>query len=101
MRGYKTFEGDPHPGDLKHLIEIGYTENRVNENGYPVEDDMVENGSYYSYRLFHAGMATPVPIANGGTGASTAKAALTNLGVFYAETLPDTGEDGQICLVPV
>lgn len=41
MRGYKTFEGDPHPGDLKHLIEIGYTENRVNENGYPVEDDMV------------------------------------------------------------
>lgn len=61
----------------------------------------VENGSYYSYRLFHAGMATPVPIANGGTGASTAKAALTNLGVFYAETLPDTGEDGQICLVPV
>ena len=61
----------------------------------------VENGSYYSYRVFHAGMATPVPIANGGTGASTAKAALTNLGVFYAETLPDTGEDGQICLVPV
>ena len=61
----------------------------------------VENGSYYSYRVFHAGMATPVSIANGGTGASTAKAALTNLGVFYAETLPDTGEDGQICLVPV
>ena len=58
----------------------------------------VENGSY---RVFHAGMATPVPIANGGTGASTAKAALTNLGVFYAETLPDTGVDGQICLVPV
>lgn len=61
----------------------------------------VESNVYTSYRVFHAGMATPVPIANGGTGASTAKAALTNLGVFYAETLPDTGEDGQICLVPV
>lgn len=53
------------------------------------------------YRVFHAGMATPVPIANGGTGASAAKAALNNLGVFYADALPDTGTDGQICLVPV
>lgn len=61
----------------------------------------VESNVYTSYRVFHAGMATPVPVANGGTGASTAKAALENLGVFYAETLPDTGEDGQICLVPV
>lgn len=61
----------------------------------------VEDGAYTSYRVFHAGMATPVPVANGGTGASTAKAALEKLGVFYAETLPDTGEDGQICLVPV
>ena len=59
------------------------------------------NNSYYSYRVFHAGMATPVPIANGGTGASVAKAALTNLGVFYSATLPSSGTDGQICLVPV
>ena len=27
MRGYKNFEGTPHPGDLCHLVEIGYTEN--------------------------------------------------------------------------
>lgn len=46
-------------------------------------------------------MATPIPIANGGTGAVNAKAALTNLGIFYADTLPDSGTDGQICLVPV
>ena len=46
-------------------------------------------------------MATPVPVANGGTGASSAKAALSNLGIFYAATLPSTGTDGQICLVPV
>ena len=29
----------------------------------------VVSGSYYTYRVFHAGMAAPVPIANGGTGA--------------------------------
>ena len=41
MRGYKSFDGDPHPGDLKHLIEIGYTENIVNQNGYPEPKDHV------------------------------------------------------------
>ncbi len=61
----------------------------------------VIDSSYYTYRMFHSGMATPVPIGNGGTGASTAKAALNNLGVFYADTLPDSGTDGQVCLVPV
>ena len=60
-----------------------------------------DGGTWASYRLFHAGMATPVPVANGGTGASNAKAALTNLGIFYAASLPSSGTDGQICLVPV
>ena len=41
MRGYKNFESDPHPGDLRHKIEIGYTENTVNENGYPEPRDVV------------------------------------------------------------
>ena len=41
MRGYKNFESDPHPGDLRHLVEIGYTENTVNENGYPEPNDVV------------------------------------------------------------
>ncbi len=41
MRGYKTFESDPHPGDLQHRIEIGYTENTINENGYPEATDVV------------------------------------------------------------
>ena len=60
-----------------------------------------DNGTWGSYRLFHAGMATPVPVANGGTGGATGKAALSNLGVFYAASLPSSGTDGQICLVPV
>ena len=41
MRGYKNFEGSPHPGDLRHLVEIGYTANRINENGYPTPTDVV------------------------------------------------------------
>lgn len=61
----------------------------------------VVNGSYYAYRMFHSGMATPVPIGNGGTGAGDAKGALNNLGIFYADSLPASGTDGQICLVPV
>ena len=58
-------------------------------------------GTWASYRLFHAGMATPIPLANGGTGASSAKAALSNLGIFYSASLPSSGTDGQICLVPI
>ncbi|MEA4896901.1 MAG: DUF859 family phage minor structural protein [Christensenellaceae bacterium] len=43
----------------------------------------------------------PLSVAKGGTGASGAKSALINLGIFYADTLPASGTDGQICLVPV
>ena len=41
MRGYKNFESDPHPGALRHLVEIGYTRNDINENGYPDPADEV------------------------------------------------------------
>lgn len=41
MRGYKNFESDPHPGELRHLVEIGYTENTINENGYPEPRDTI------------------------------------------------------------
>jgi SPP1 family predicted phage head-tail adaptor len=41
MRGYKSFDATPHPGDLRHRVEIGYTENIINENGYPDPIDTV------------------------------------------------------------
>ena len=41
MRGYKSFTGKPHPGDLRHKVKIGYTENVINENGYPIGKDVI------------------------------------------------------------
>lgn len=41
MRGYKNFDGTPHPGDLHFRVDIGYTENTVNENGYPEAKDVI------------------------------------------------------------
>ena len=41
MRGNKSFAGSPHPEDLRHRIEIGYTQSTVNENGYSVSKDIV------------------------------------------------------------
>ena len=31
----------PHPGQLRHRVSIGKTENAVNENGFPVSTDTV------------------------------------------------------------
>lgn len=45
--------------------------------------------------------AGAVPIGNGGTGQTSAKGAMNALGIFYAASLPASGTDGQVCLVPV
>ena len=47
-------------------------------------------GSGADYRVFHAGMS-----------AAGKKAALTSLGIYYAASLPSSGNDGEICLIPV
>ena len=31
----------PHPGQLRHMVEIGRTVNAINENGYPEETDEI------------------------------------------------------------
>lgn len=62
---------------------------------------VADNGTWGSYRIFHSGMESPVPVSCGGTGSFYAKGALSNLGIFYADMLPSSGTDGQICLVPV
>ena len=45
------------------------------------------NGTWNAYRLFHSGMESGVPVANGGTGATTAANARTNLGTNNASNL--------------
>lgn len=32
----------PHPGELRHPIDIGRTVNVINENGYAVQNDLVQ-----------------------------------------------------------
>ena len=39
MRTYRTFNQEPHPGDLRERIRIGRTVSTENENGYPEETD--------------------------------------------------------------
>ena len=91
---------DDSSGDNRRMLEVRNASYESSRDNAVLLRDVI-NGSYYAYRVFHAGMATPVPVANGGTGASNAKSALNNLGIFYSATLPSTGTDGQICLVPV
>lgn len=44
-----------------------------------VNDSEHPNGTNNSYAIFHEGRSTPIPIANGGTGANNSTDALTNL----------------------
>lgn len=87
-------------GNNRRMLEVRTAAYQASLDNAVVLRNVV-NGSYYSYRIFHAGMTSPVPVNKGGTGATVAKTALSNLGIFYADALPSTGTDGQICLVPV
>jgi SPP1 family predicted phage head-tail adaptor len=41
LRGYRTFNPSPHPGDLQQRITIGKTISETNENGYRDDTDKV------------------------------------------------------------
>lgn len=46
-----------------------------------------DNGTWGNYRVFHAGMVSGVPVVNGGTGATNAATARSNLGANNASNL--------------
>jgi len=87
-------------GNNRRMLEVRNASYESNIDNAVVLRNVVD-GSYYTFRVFHAGMSTPIPVGSGGTGANNAKGALNSLGIFYSATLPTTGTDGQICLVPV
>ena len=74
---------DEETGETKEVPFLRYEAGR--DTALVLRD--VVDGSYYTYRIFHAGMATPVPIANGGTGASSAANARANIGANNASNL--------------
>ena len=91
---------DDSSGNNRRMLEVrnrSYESSR--DNAVLLRD--VINGTYYAYRIFSRRHGNAGARRQRRHRASNAKAALSNLGIFYAATLPSTGTDGQICLVPV
>lgn len=73
-------------GNNRRMLEVRNASYESSRDNALVLRDVI-NGSYYAFRVFHSGMATPVPIGNGGTGANNAAAARSNLGANNASNL--------------
>ncbi len=73
-------------GNNRRMLEVrtkGYAPSLDNAVLLRVADA----GVWSAFRVFHSGMASPVPVANGGTGASSAAGARVNLGADNASNL--------------
>lgn len=73
-------------GNNRRMLEVR-TKAYQNSLDYAVLLRVCDAGTWANYRIFHAGMPSGVPIANGGTGATTTANARSNLGANNASNL--------------
>ena len=73
-------------GNNRRMLEV-----RTKKYTAPLDNALMlracDNGQWTQHRVFHAGMETPVPIANGGTGSNNALSARAALGANNAGNL--------------
>ena len=73
-------------GDNRRMLEIR-TKALQASLDWAIVLRVCEAGVWNNYRVFHSGMVSGVPVANGGTGATTAANARANLGANNASNL--------------
>ena len=73
-------------GNNRRMLEVR-TKAYQNTLDWAVLLRVCDAGTWSNYRVFHSGMPSPVPVANGGTGATNAAAARSNLGTNNAGNL--------------
>ena len=73
-------------GNNRRMLEVR-TKGYENSLDNAVMLRVADAGVWSNYRIFHAGMPSGVPVANGGTGATTAANARANLGANNAGNL--------------
>ena len=73
-------------GNNRRMLEVR-TKSYESSLNNAVMVRVCDNGTWGNYRVFHAGMESGVPVANGGTGATNAATARSNLGCNNAGNL--------------
>lgn len=73
-------------GNNRRMLEVR-TKAYQNSLDWAVLLRVCDAGTWANYRVFHSGMPSGVPVANGGTGATTAANARANLGANNASNL--------------
>lgn len=73
-------------GNNRRMLEVR-TKAYQNSLDWAVLLRVCDAGTWANYRVFHSGMPSGVPVANGGTGATTAANARANLGANNAGNL--------------
>lgn len=73
-------------GNNRRMLEVR-TKAYQNSLDWAVLLRVCDAGTWANYRVFHSGMPSGVPVANGGTGATTAANARSNLGTNNAANI--------------